>query len=493
MALVTVGLTNIDGQIVGPGSLPPSFSTIGWALFDRGNVIELRAPVTSGSTVSNSILVTVDTNRNVVNVLARTGDGAPTNANFNISGLTIPLSTFLAQRANLMPLLLAGNDTINANGSTGSVYGLGGNDTLVGGQGGNSLFGGEGNDVLLPGTAIAFSGGQDFVDGGTGNDTISFAPDTRGVLVNLASGTASGIQDRPADFIRTSVTILNVENAVGGSGNDQLFGNAGVNVLSGGAGNDGLYGGAGADILDGGAGFDLARYDTSTGPIYLRLDGVAGSFGDAVGDQLISIEGIVGSYFNDTLVGNNINNDYLYGLGGNDGLYGLGGNDTLEGGAGDDALFGGTGNDILGGGTGNDGVFGEAGNDVLYGGDGNDYIEGGDGNDVIWGDLGNDQIIAGAGNDFAVLGSGDDFFRMGAGNDRLRFDYDNGRDTIADFNNGNDVIDFTFTDMTREVLLANAVQTSQGVLLELGSGSILLAGLTWGQIDWVGSGDFIFA
>jgi hypothetical protein len=30
-------------------------------------------------------------------------------------------------------------------------------------------------------------------------------------------------------------------------------------------------------------------------------------------------------------------------------------------------------------------------------------------------------------------------------------------------------------------------------LLELGSGSILLAGLTWGQIDWVGSGDFIFA
>lgn len=51
-------------------------------------------------------------------------------------------------------------------------------------------------------------------------------------------------------------TIKNIENVVGGSGNDLLNGDSAINKLNGGAGNDALKGGAGADNLVGGKGSD---------------------------------------------------------------------------------------------------------------------------------------------------------------------------------------------------------------------------------------------
>ena len=424
---------------------------------------------------------------------------------FTISNLQVSAADMLRNVANLTSFLLSGNDTVFGNdaanvlnGYAGNdvIFGYGGNDTLIGGDGNDTLdggtgtdilVGGNGNDILLPGITFLQTG-LDQVDGGAGTDTISFAGKVTGVQVDLTTGSATDLPINNFGQIQTPVTILNVENATGGNGDDLLIGNAGVNVLSGGAGNDTLRGGAGRDTLDGGAGSDTADYSDKSTAITINL--TTGVAPDA--DRLISIENVIGTALNDTMTGNAEANRFDGGSG-NDQIFGLAGNDTLNGQDGDDALFGGLGNDIIGGGFGNGGLFGEAGNDQIYGGEGNDYIEGGDGDDVIWGQLGNDQIIAGAGNDFAVLGEGDDFFRLGAGNDRLRFDYDNGKDTVADFNLGNDVIDFTFTDMTRDVLVANAIETTQGVLLNLGSGSILLAGLTWGQIDWAGSGDFIFA
>jgi serralysin len=47
-----------------------------------------------------------------------------------------------------------------------------------------------------------------------------------------------------------------IENAIGGKGNDFLYGNAGNNVLEGRSGDDILVGGKGADRLIGGAGSD---------------------------------------------------------------------------------------------------------------------------------------------------------------------------------------------------------------------------------------------
>jgi hypothetical protein len=47
-----------------------------------------------------------------------------------------------------------------------------------------------------------------------------------------------------------------IETAIGGSGNDTIYGNAYDNVLRGGPGNDALFGGRGNDTLNGGPGND---------------------------------------------------------------------------------------------------------------------------------------------------------------------------------------------------------------------------------------------
>jgi Ca2+-binding RTX toxin-like protein len=491
-------------RTTGNGNIPNNLSleNFGFSLTQTGGVYQNSYLIPRFGIVTDKITYEIGINGQIISV----NFSSFTYGTFLIQDLNIPLSQFTANLSNIMPLLTGGNDVIRgdlgsdnifAGAGNDTVYGFdgadsinggAGNDILDGGNGADNLYGGDGNDLLKSGVNDTGSN-QEVADGGNGIDTISFDGSNFNMFIDLDRGLTGGISSNTSNPAGIgNVTLISIENAIGGNGDDFLTGNAGVNVLTGGAGNDTLRGGAGADVLDGGAGSDTADYSDKTAGITINLTtGVAPD-----GDRLISIENVSGTALNDTMTGD-ANANRFDGGAGNDRLYGLAGNDTLNGQAGDDSLFGGLGNDVIGGGFGNDGLFGEAGNDQIYGGEGNDYIEGGDGNDVLWGQSGNDQVIAGAGNDFAVLGEGDDFFRMGAGDDRLRFDYGNGRDTVADFNLGNDVIDFTFTDMTRAVLINNAVETSQGVLLELGSGSILLAGLTWGQVDWNGSSDFIFA
>src|SRR5262249_40390134 len=72
---------------------------------------------------------------------------------------------------------------------------------------------------------------------------------------------------------------------------------------------------------------DLAYYGDGIGG--------AGFGGTAEGDLLLSIENIVGSFFNDVLLGDS-NANTLIGLDGRDGLEGRGGNDVLDGGNGID-------------------------------------------------------------------------------------------------------------------------------------------------------------
>ncbi|HMQ57343.1 MAG TPA: calcium-binding protein, partial [Rhizobiaceae bacterium] len=136
-------------------------------------------------------------------------------------------------------------------------------------------------------------------------------------------------------------------------------------------------------------------------------------------------------------------------------------------------------------------LSGEAGNDALHGGDDTDYLFGGEGDDLLFGDGGDDVMTGGSGNDFFVLGEGDDAIFTGAGADVIRFDYGNGRDTVFDFEIGVDRIDFTHTDMRPDVVAANAWDVPDGVFLSLGSGSILLSGVTLADIDfWT---DFTYA
>ena len=145
-----------------------------------------------------------------------------------------------------------------------------------------------------------------------------------------------------------------LENATGGRGADLLIGDGLANVLRGGAGNDVLQAGAGDDTLSGGTGSDrlagLAGNDRLGGgpgrdtadyssffPVNLQVGVIVDLVrGQAVGDgtdSLFAIENVLGSSFDDRLLGNRGAN-VLVGSDGNDILDGRRGRDALRGGPG---------------------------------------------------------------------------------------------------------------------------------------------------------------
>ncbi|MGE5505004.1 MAG: M10 family metallopeptidase C-terminal domain-containing protein [Actinomycetota bacterium] len=88
-------------------------------------------------------------------------------------------------------------------------------------------------------------------DGG-GNDTLSAANQTLAARIDLNEGHFSDIGPYGSGAAHNNVAIAYgtvIENAVGGSGNDTITGNAAGNLLIGGAGADVVTGGAGADTF----------------------------------------------------------------------------------------------------------------------------------------------------------------------------------------------------------------------------------------------------
>ena len=88
------------------------------------------------------------------------------------------------------------------------------------------------------------------------------------------------------------------------------------------------------------------RYDFAPTTTGINVNLATNSAGDGQGgtDRLYNIEGVYGTGFADTLVGDAANNR----------LEGRGGNDSISGGLGSDTLLGGSGNDTLDGGDGVD-------------------------------------------------------------------------------------------------------------------------------------------
>ena len=270
-----------------------------------------------------------------------------------------------------------------------TVNGTNGSNTLLGTNGNDGIFGYGGNDVLKG------LGGADYLDGGSGTDLAAYIDSDEGVIVDLMSGEGFG-GDAQGD---TLVSIENLQGSdyddtlvgnngnnglTGWAGNDTLKGGGGTDTLQGFDGNDTLKGGGGADTLNGGSGVDTAAYnDSPEGVIVTLHNGDAGG-GEAAGDNLISIENVTGSAYDDTLVGTEGANT-LTGLNGNDWLKGFGGADTLYGGNGNDELYGGGGNDTLDGGAGIDTMFGGSGNDTYYVENASDSVDenGGEGVDVV--------------------------------------------------------------------------------------------------------------
>lgn len=276
-------------------------------------------------------------------------------------------------------------------------------------------------------TFISGAGANDF-DGLGGNNTLSYQGSPDGETVNLATGAASGGH-------AAGDTFANIQNLTGGSGNDVLTGDVNNNVLMGGAGADQFFGGAGTDtvsyqdapnvlIIDvdnttvgGGRGDGIAKGDviatdveriqgsnrddtffsTRTGVI---LDGGNGTdsidfskasagvtvnLGDA--SKFVSIERVLGSNFDDTLIASNSGSTLLAMIG----------NDTLNGGSGADFLNLATDNTSLEG----DVAKAGAGNDTVWinakqvGGTVKN-LDGGTGTDTL-------RVIAGATLDLGAL------------------------------------------------------------------------------------------
>ena len=173
-------------------------------------------------------------------------------------------------------------------------------------------------------------GGADEVIG-NGNTYLDYFNTSAGISVTMTGqgvGTASATYgSNTATDTFTGVAAVNGGNSNdtfnGGSGADLFFGQGGNDFMNGAAGDDTLEGGVGADSLNGGAGFDYAQYRNAGAAVSLIL--TSGGFaGDALGDHFVSIEGAIGSNFNDTLTGSNVGNILIGGLGA----------DTLNGGRG---------------------------------------------------------------------------------------------------------------------------------------------------------------
>lgn len=356
----------------------------------------------------------------------------------------------------------------------GNVFGSGANNSLYRIE---SLITGSGNDVFL---INSFSTGVSglAIDGGQGTNTLSFRNRSDAVVVDLGAATAT--------VGGTTIHLANIDNFIGGAGNDtfRIF-NTSVGVEGGigndtvdfslggsgvalntanwgdiesfiatdhidsfelggtgphhvqlGGGNDGIISGRGADNIDGGSGSDVVSYANSIVGVTVDADLGYGAFGDAEGDHLEGIERVIGSAHNDTFTS-----------GGGIEYWGGGGNDFMFAGL-RSAFHGDSGVDTL--------SFAAIGGSVAinvqfrYASTGDtysdaEYIIGTAGNDIFTG------YSAYGGLTVSLYGGpGDDLFQVG---DDVMASGDNGDDTFVvvggqargvDGGSGHDIVTFAY-------------------------------------------------
>ncbi len=134
----------------------------------------------------------------------------------------------------------------------------------------------------------------------------------------IASIWQSTVTDGSGDSIRSAKHEL--ARLIQGDGSDETITGVGDflwEVIDGKGGNDVLEGRGGRDTLRGGDGLDQASYSTAAASVTASLANPAVNTGDAAGDTYHSIEGLVGSAFDDTLAGD-ANANLLSGGQGND-------------------------------------------------------------------------------------------------------------------------------------------------------------------------------
>ena len=338
-----------------------------------------------------------------------------------------------------------GNDEIHAGGGNDTLYGGDGNDELYGEYDDDTMYGGMGADVISGGVGKGYAEEEhDVVRYDEGTDCHGTCRTAVAVTASLDGVRNDGsIEDSNNDYI-----MGDVEDLVGGTGDDTLTGNGGDNQFWGDAGDDTLQGGGGPDDLHGEGGVDTADYSTHLDSIVVSLASAdyaeggasdeADLLADGQGDRrdfIDDVENVVGGAAGDELVGtagantldggvdsSSLSVDLLSGGGGDDRLISREGRDHLQGGDGRDigdyrgretgvaldiaTQAGDDGRDEDGDGTVDDGFEGLIETDVedLQGGDGDDTLVAGEGDNLLIGGAGADTFVGGAGTDTVSYG-----------------------------------------------------------------------------------------
>ena len=249
---------------------------------------------------------------------------------------------------------------------------------------------------------------QRYIDDASGTDTLDASNETQDVSINLAPGSWNYAGAKDASILAAGQSFVGfgtqIENALGGAGNDTLVGNDMANSLSGGLGDDAITGGKGDDLLVGGEGADRYTFTVNDGKdtitesgnntavvisgasldsTYYR-EGVLhyGTQGDRIALDLQQVNelvldgvtydqqgvqstfGLATSDSGDLVLSAHVAEGQLLGTDG----WSITGNtlgNSLQGNAGNNTLDGGTGGDVMAGGAGDDTYIVDNANDVV--------------------------------------------------------------------------------------------------------------------------------
>lgn len=362
-------------------------------------------------------------------------------------------------------------------------------------------------------------------DGG-GTDTLDASGYAGGATIDLQEGEGNITQ------VGTSYSWnafgANIENAIGGAGNDTIYGSALANTLTGNNGTDFLQGGAGNDTLIGGAGSDTYNFGnndgsnrvvetdgsgsiqiggkvvsgtavsaganytiTVTGTVYtLSTSGADLVITTAAGSTSVTLANFVSGWFNitvpgvggNTITGTNAAN-ILTDTSARDTINALDGNDTITSRTGADTINGGNGNDTITAYATGAVMNGDAGYDRLYVRGGDISADGGDGNDTIVVTGSNATIVGGLGDDVVTLDTGVNVLISGGdGVDRIT---SRGVGSTVDGGVGNDIL----------YAYKSNQQTDGGVgndtIVSIGAGSVVNAGADNDTISGGGVGSIL--
>jgi Ca2+-binding RTX toxin-like protein len=258
---------------------------------------------------------------------------------------------------------------------------------------------------------------------------------------------------------------------VGTNSDDTILDMDGNDTIVAGAGNDTIFAGKGSDFISGGDGVDTLHYGLSNAAVNVNLATHVGHGGYAEGDVIFEVENLIGSNFNDTLIGDS-NANTINGGDGNDVIHGGSGLDTLIGGAGNDTLY--SDNSIASFNGGDDidtvdfsghteppyyfhhpdGVYVNLLHHVVayddpfhneWGPEGTivnvENVNGTNYADTLIGDYNNNVLNGNGGDDTLAGGFGNDTFVFARANGAVNF----GHDTIADFAAGQDHLQIDHT------------------------------------------------